>query len=107
MLGGALRVDHIAQGVGLDGADGGLRSSQGLRLGVDDRLQLEVARVRLAHDILADALLEQAHLRGLDALERNGRGRQAVPQAGNVARHGSAMPMGDGGTAGGGAVGRL
>lgn len=88
VAGGGAGVDDVAQGEGLDGADGGAAGGQRLRPGVDDRLQLDLARVGLAHDVLGHAPLEQVGAASLEALERHGRGRQAVPQAGEVAGHG-------------------
>nr|GFD59646.1 hypothetical protein [Tanacetum cinerariifolium] len=68
VAGGGLGVDDVAQGEGLDGADRGLAGGQRLCLCVDDRLQAHVARVRLAHDVLGDLLLQQAAAARLDAL---------------------------------------
>lgn len=84
-----LGVDDVAQRVRLNGADHGPARGQGLRLGVDDRLELDVARVRLAHDILGDSPLEQAYAAGFDALEGHGGRGQAVPQTSKITRHGS------------------
>lgn len=89
MARGALGVDHVAQRVRLDGAHHRLARRQRLRLCIHDRLELDVARVRLAHDVLGDLLLQQPDAARVDALERHGRRRQPVPQAGEVAGHGS------------------
>lgn len=94
-----LGIHEVSQRVRLQGRGHMLCGWLRPRLGIQDRLQLDMARIRLAHHVRSDSLLEerlQVRPVGIEAGEVNWRRRRPVAESCERARHGRgelAMPM--------------